>query len=109
MRISPLAVFFLAALGISFAQTDPGRREYEVRCARCHGADATGGEGGPNIQAQIAARSATELAAFLRVGRPASGMPAFDLAAQDMTNLVAHLRALAPMSRTAAPVVVRKK
>ncbi len=34
-------------------------------------------------------------------------MPAFDLPAEDMTNLVAHLRALAPMSRTAAPVVVR--
>src|ERR1700733_11222286 len=109
MRISRLTVFFLAALSFASAQSDPGRREYEVRCARCHGADASGGEGGPNIQAQIAAQSATELAAFLRVGRPASGMPAFDLPTPDMTNLVAHLRALAPMSRTAAPVVVRKK
>src|SRR3984885_15280791 len=109
MRILSLVGLCVAFLNLATAQTDPGRREYEVRCARCHGADATGGEGGPNIQAQIAARSATELAAFLRVGRPASGMPAFDLAAQDMTNLVAHLRALAPMSRTAAPVVVRKK
>ena len=71
--------------------------------------DATGGEGGPNIQAQIAARNATELAAFLRVGRPASGMPAFDLPAQEMTNLVAYLRTLAPMSRTAPPAVVRKQ
>ncbi len=71
--------------------------------------DATGGEGGPNIQAQIAARSATELAAFLRAGRPASGMPAFDLPAEEMTNLVAYLRTLAPMSRTAPPVVVRKQ
>src|SRR3984885_4552473 len=109
MRISRLTVFFLAALSFASAQSDPGRREYEVRCARCHGADAAGGEGGPNIQAQIAARSATELAAFLRVGRPTTGMPAFDLPAQDMTNLVAYLRALAPMSRNAPPTVIRKR
>lgn len=109
MRIYSLFALSLAALSLASAQSDPGRREYEVRCARCHGADATGGEGGPNIQAQIAARNATELAAFLRVGRPAAGMPAFDLPAQDMTNLVAHLRTLAPMSRTAPPAIVRKR
>jgi len=55
-----LAALFLIAFVFASAQTDPGRREYEARCSRCHGADATGGEGGPNIQAQIAARSATE-------------------------------------------------
>ncbi len=109
MRISRIAVVLLATYTFALAQSDPGRREYEIRCARCHGADAAGGEGGPNIQAQIAARSATELAAFLRVGRPATGMPAFDLPAQDMTNLVAYLRALAPMSRNAQPTVVRKR
>src|SRR5271169_6611961 len=101
MRTIPIVILFVGTLAL--AQTDPGRREYETRCARCHGADATGGEGGPNIQAQIAARSATELAAFLRTGRPANGMPAFDLPAQDMTNLVAYLRALAPISRNAPP------
>src|ERR1700728_2476235 len=109
MRTSRTVVFFLATYTLASAQSDPGRRDYEIRCARCHGADASGGEGGPNIQTQIAARSATDLAAFLRVGRPASGMPAFDLPAQDMANLVAHLRTLAPMSRTAPPTVVRKQ
>jgi alcohol dehydrogenase (cytochrome c) len=104
-----LVLFCLAAISLALAQTGPGRREYETRCSRCHGADATGGESGPNIQVQIASRSATELAAFLRIGRPAAGMPAFDLPAQDMTNLVAHLRTLAPMSRTAPAAVVRKK
>jgi alcohol dehydrogenase (cytochrome c) len=107
MRTPLLAALFVGTLAL--AQTDPGRHEYETRCSRCHGADATGGEGGPNIQPQIAARSATELAAFLRVGRPTAGMPAFDLPADEMTNLVAHLRTLAPMSRTAPPTVVRKK
>ena len=109
MRLLCLAFLSLAILSLASAQSDPGRRAYETRCARCHGADATGGEGGPNIQAQIAARNPTELAAFLRVGRPASGMPAFDLPAEEMTNLVAHLRSLAPMSRTAPPAIVRRK
>ena len=49
----------------------PGRRQFESRCARCHGGDATGGESGPDIVTQIAARSEAELAAFIREGRPA--------------------------------------
>src|SRR5271154_316665 len=106
MRFSRFVIFLLATSTLAFAQTDPGRRDYETRCSRCHGADATGGESGPNIQAQIASRNASELAAFLRVGRPAAGMPAFDLPADDMTNLVAHLRTLAPMSRTAPQTVL---
>lgn len=109
MRVSRLTLFLFATLALAFAQSDPGRRDFETRCARCHGADASGGESGPNIQAQIAARSATELAAFLRTGRPASGMPAFDLPAPEMNTLVAYLRTLAPMSRTAPPVIVRKQ
>jgi len=36
-------------------------------------------------------------------------MPAFDLPADDMINLVAHLRTLVPMSRNAPPAVVRTK
>ena len=88
MRISCLAFLSFAAFTLALAQSDPGTREYETRCARCHGADATGGESGPNIEAQIAARSASELAAFLRVGRPVAGMPAFALPAQEMKNLV---------------------
>src|SRR5271155_987287 len=109
MRILLPALLSLAFLGPAAAQSDPGRRDYETRCSRCHGADATGGESGPNIQAQIASRNASELAAFLRVGRPAAGMPAFDLPADEMTNLVAHLRTLAPMSRTAPQTVLRMK
>jgi len=108
MQLSRLGVF-LAALSIASGQPDSGRTDYETRCARCHGADASGGESGPNIQAQIAARSVNELAAFLRVGRPAAGMPAFDLPAEEMAGLTAYLRTLAPMSRSAPAAIVRKK
>src|SRR5690348_2760868 len=103
-----VACFF--ALGAASAQNpDAGRRAYETRCARCHGGNATGGESGPSIVAQLSARTDTELAAFLRQGRPASGMPAFDLSATEMTGLVAFLRTLAsPIPRNAPPAVVRK-
>src|SRR5690348_7867059 len=87
---------------------DPAQRAYETRCARCHGGDGTGGESGPNIVSQLGSRNDAELAAFLRSGRPASGMPAFDLAEQEMTALVLYLRTLAPVSRTQAPAVARR-
>src|ERR1700691_5546529 len=92
------------AFGIAFAQNpDAGRRVFESRCSRCHGGGATGGETGPNIVAQLGARNDGDLAAFLRAGKPASGMPAFDLADPEIGPLVAYLRSLVPISRTAPP------
>jgi alcohol dehydrogenase (cytochrome c) len=111
VRLCALGLGILCALGLALAQDpDAGRREYETRCARCHGGNATGGESGPNITAQMAARSDGDLSAFLRQGRPASGMPAFDLPAEQMSNLVRYLRTLGdPVPRNAPPAVVRKK
>ena len=36
------------------AQNLPGRKTFEGRCARCHGADGNGGEMGPPIVAAAA-------------------------------------------------------
>jgi hypothetical protein len=48
MRILSLSLSLLCVIGIAAAQnTDAGKRQFENRCARCHGADATGGESGP--------------------------------------------------------------
>src|SRR5689334_13372661 len=100
-------VTFAAATAL--AQTPPGRQQYETRCARCHGADATGGESGPNIVQQIDARADAELTDLLRAGKPASGMPAFEMSDDETKALVTYLRTLVPSSRTAPPVVIRKK
>jgi len=107
----PLTLGILCALVPALAQDpDAGRHEYETRCARCHGGNATGGESGPNITAQAAARTDADLAAFLRQGRPASGMPAFDLPAPQMNGLVRYLRTLGdPIPRNAPLAAVRKK
>ncbi len=102
-----LCLMFLGFAAAAYAQ-DPGRLAYEARCSRCHGGDATGGEAGPNIVAQLGSRNDTDLTAFLRAGKPASGMPAFDLPAAEMNGLVQYLRSLTPISRTQAPTVVRR-
>src|SRR5580693_10804422 len=95
MRGFPILTFSLLAAGIAAAQApDPGRIAFESRCARCHGGDGTGGESGPNIVSQIDSRNDADTIAFLRAGRPASGMPAFNLAAGEMNNLVRYLRTL---------------
>src|ERR1019366_5721044 len=106
MQTLLLSLAFVFTLGMAWAQAPAGRQQFESRCSRCHGGDATGGETGPNIVAQIGARSDADLAAFLRTGRPSSGMPAFDLLPQDMSALVAYLRVLA--SNVVAPLEVRK-
>lgn len=110
MRTLSLSLLFIAALGIANAQSpDAGRRQFETRCARCHGADATGGESGPGIVEQIASRSEAELAAFIREGRPSKGMPAFALGDREMKELTPYLRSLAPMSRNAPAAIVTRK
>src|ERR1700686_3729579 len=99
MRTLVFSLAFTSLAGIALAQAPngAGRQQFEKRCAHCHGGDATGGEGGPNIIDQIDSRTQSELADFLRSGRPASGMPAFDLPAQEMTALTAYVRTLVPV------------
>ena len=106
-----LACFALIA-ATAGAQVTGGRQLYESRCARCHGGDGAGGESGPGIVSQIDARADADLTDFLRAGRPAAGMPALDgnaATADEVKALVTYLRTLVPTSRTAPPVVVRKK
>ena len=76
MLLRRLPICFAFTL-IAGAQTDnSGRAAYESRCARCHSGNATGGESGPNITAQISALGDAELAGFLRQGKPASDQAA---------------------------------
>jgi alcohol dehydrogenase (cytochrome c) len=58
------------------AQTlDPARQAFEVRCARCHGADGNGGEMGPSIVLRLVTQSDAQLTTLIRDGLPARGMP----------------------------------
>ncbi len=69
---------FLALLGAALlnAQTlDAGRKSFESRCARCHGADGNGGEMGPAIRERLPTRDDKELRQLIHAGVPARGMP----------------------------------
>jgi putative heme-binding domain-containing protein len=73
-----------------------GKRHFEAHCAACHGADGKGGERGPDIVSPDNARrrSADDLSELIRRGIPAGGMPAFQLPARELQELVAFVRAL---------------
>jgi alcohol dehydrogenase (cytochrome c) len=98
----------VSSMGIARAQ-GAGQGHFEHRCARCHGSDAAGGETGPDIIQQLASRDDTELEAFLRSGRPERGMPAFNLAPNEMEQLILYLRILAPTSRAQAKPAAHKR
>src|SRR5215469_12864370 len=55
---SCLPVVVLASATLLAAQNvDPGKLVFESRCARCHGADGSGGEMGPDIRSRAASKS----------------------------------------------------
>ena len=72
----------------------PGRTTFETRCAPCHGATGNGGDTGPPIASRLAARDDETLAAFIRSGAPARGMPAQTIPDADMADLLKYLRVL---------------
>jgi mono/diheme cytochrome c family protein len=54
---------------------DTGQRQYEARCAGCHGADGNGGGHGRGIVGSQRDRDAVR--EIILKGIPAAGMPAF--------------------------------
>ena len=106
MRLAASLCVLLSAPAAAFAQApEAGRRQFEAVCASCHGGDGNGGERGPAIVARLAARRDDELAAFIRDGVPAAGMPGFPLPEPDMRALVAFLRTLRPKEGPPPPKV----
>jgi alcohol dehydrogenase (cytochrome c) len=73
---------------------DPGRKAYETFCARCHGADGNGGDMGPPIGLRLATRDDQQLAALIRGGVPARGMPPNPIVHPQMATLLKYLRAI---------------
>ena len=76
------------------AQVDAGRTIFASQCGFCHGRDAAGGSGGPDLtRTAIVAEDVRgdRLAPMIRAGRPAQGMPAFALSESDMAAIVAFI------------------
>jgi cytochrome c oxidase cbb3-type subunit 3 len=73
---------------------EAGRTRFGAQCGFCHGRDAAGGEGGPDLtRSGLVAEDVrgSLLAPMIRQGRPAQGMPGFALSDADMTAIVAFI------------------
>jgi len=76
------------------AAVERGKNAFVAACGFCHGSNARGGEGGPDLIRSVLVlddEGGKELGAFLRVGRPGSGMPAFDLPSPQVADIATFL------------------
>jgi cytochrome c oxidase cbb3-type subunit 3 len=119
----PLAALWLVSLALSPAQTpthntqapsgikktaaarpksyppalvERGSALFRQDCSFCHGRDAGGGEGGPDLTRSklvTADVGGDKIGAVVRNGRPAKGMPRFDFTDQQMAGLGAFIHA----------------
>jgi mono/diheme cytochrome c family protein len=89
------------------AAIDRGGGAYRAACAFCHGIDARGAQG-PDLARSLYVLNddrGRDLGAFLRVGRPVNGMPAFPaLTDAESADLSAFLNARIAESRTRPPM-----
>jgi cytochrome c oxidase cbb3-type subunit 3 len=78
------------------AAVERGRLLHVQECGFCHGANARGGSGGPDLTRSALVQNdenGRQLGEFLQVGRPDRGMPKFDLSSAQVTDLAAFLHA----------------
>jgi mono/diheme cytochrome c family protein len=79
------------------AVIDHGKQIYNSNCGFCHGADARGGETGPNLvrsQVVLDDRQGESISPVVQNGRPDRGMPKFDLPDADVKAVAAYLHSL---------------
>jgi PQQ-dependent dehydrogenase (methanol/ethanol family) len=111
--LSVILAIFLGP-GFLWAQNPPvtpsnlteAAKAFAQRCAGCHGADADGTDRGPALVGSRRVRnlSIQQLRDLIRNGIPESGMPAFDLPAQELDALAALVHALnAPAAESTVP------
>ena len=71
-----------------------GKSIYGVNCAFCHGSDARGGEGGPNLirsQVLLNDQNGELLTPVVQKGIPDRGMPKFDMTAAQISDIAAFI------------------
>jgi cytochrome c oxidase cbb3-type subunit 3 len=76
------------------AKADRGRVLFGVTCSFCHGSDARGGEGGPNLiraELVLADKDGETIAPVIQNGRVDRGMPKFDLTMAQVSDVAAFL------------------
>jgi len=78
------------------AAVERGKDLFVEHCGFCHGANARGGSGGPDLTRSVIVQedeNGTQIGAFLRVGRPDRGMPKFEMPDSQVADIAAFLHA----------------
>ena len=76
------------------AIVDRGKQLFGVNCSFCHGPDARGGEGGPNLlrsQVVLDDQNGEAIAVVVENGRPDRGMPKFEISGADVQAIAAFI------------------
>lgn len=77
-----------------------GETTYRANCAFCHGIDARGEKGAPDLTSPRTQRhSDAELSRIILGGRPGTEMPASDLSKKETREVIAYLRSLRSNSK----------
>jgi mono/diheme cytochrome c family protein len=74
-----------------------GKQVFSVNCGFCHGSDARGGEGGPNLLRSpivLSDRKGEVISAVVLNGRVEKGMPKFDLSMSSIADIAAYLHSI---------------
>lgn len=91
---------------------DRGKTQYAMQCGLCHGEDARGGDGGPNlIRSEVVLNDDSgELIAPLLNGLPAEPMHKFDFSSNEVSDIAAYLHSFRvngyDISRLRPPTIV---
>jgi cytochrome c oxidase cbb3-type subunit 3 len=74
-----------------------GRQIFSANCSFCHGSDARGGEGGPNLirsELVLNDNNGELIATVVQNGRPDKGMPKFDLSLEEIASIAAFIHSM---------------
>jgi PQQ-dependent dehydrogenase (methanol/ethanol family) len=101
-----VGVVFFAVAAVAQTTSDAGKRQFQARCAGCHGEDGTGGGHGPNIIDVRRPRATTkeQVRELIRKGLPEAGMPAFPLEYAELDAIAEYFMSL--KAPAGAPVAV---
>jgi cytochrome c oxidase cbb3-type subunit 3 len=81
-----------------------GHQIFSANCSFCHGSDARGGEGGPNLirsQLVLDDNDGELIATVVQNGRPDKGMPKFDLSREDIATIATFIHSMPVGGRAA--------
>ena len=102
----PALLLAVGAAAICPQPVTDGKASFASHCVLCHAGDGRGTNRAPSILGYLGSHSQAEIAALIQSGIQAKGMPAFDLAEEELHGLVAYLVTLDTRSneRRANPV-----